>query len=569
MYRYFIIACLCVGMLSVSCGTQGGRTDTPPATNMTQSTTNAPQKDGPCDSADAHANINGAEATCKRNSAGELSWQVQTNADQPNQEMTLNGPCTTPDQHANIAGQEVLCQKNSQDKYAWLPAAPQNNGDQNGSQPAMIGSACSTANTFKSVGEGVAVCRDGSWHYALPNDVPPGPYSARPDWYPSLDQVFGQPESRCPSTQIHLTHTILPLDQLTASIPYGMMVGGHVTPIDHGYLGIKTLAATSPLSDADYQPITAPADGTIIEAGSLGSPTSHRVVIAHGCGVYSVYMVINKLTGVLADQAAAVEKQSYLRLNQPIKAGEEFGRQRDNPLDFNIFAKETWLTGFVNPLSYVYGEVWKVYTTDPTPYFSAELQKPYTDIMQRTVAPRWGKIDHDVAGSAAGNWFLAGTMGYNGKTIDTYKNATQPVQGGMIEGKNDYSYGHLALAPHHVQPDRWIASLGWWKDPKGDATQLMIDLAHNQKTPDQITATDGIVVYQLASMQFLDANGKPLVMQGGKAPQPVGYTIAPAQPSGAIAVQVEADGTLSIEVFPDKSASAVKGFGANKRSYHR
>jgi len=124
MYRYFIIACLCIGMLSVSCGTQGGRADTPPATNMTQSTTSAPQKDGPCDSADAHANINGAEATCKQNSAGELSWQVQTNADQPNQEMTLNGPCTTPDQHANIAGQEVLCQKDQQGNLAWLPAAP-------------------------------------------------------------------------------------------------------------------------------------------------------------------------------------------------------------------------------------------------------------------------------------------------------------------------------------------------------------------------------------------------------------------------------------------------------------
>jgi len=565
MNRYLVIVCICVGLLSVSCGTQNGQADTPPSTNMTQSTTSAPQKDGPCDSADARTTINGVEAICKQNSAGELSWQVQTNADQPNQEMTLNGPCTTPDQHAKIADQEVQCQKDAQGIYAWLPASQTNNGDQSG----KIGGACTVANALKMVGGGMGICRDGSWHYALPNDVPPGPYSARPDWYPTLDQVFGQPESTCPSTQIRLTHTILPLDQLTASIPYGWVVNDHVTPIDHGYLGLKTLAATGPLSDTDYQPITAPADGTIIEASSLGSSTSHRVVIAHGCGVYSVYMVINKLTGVLADQAAAVEKQSYLRLNQPIKAGEEFGQQRDNPLDFNIFAKETWLTGFVNPLSYVYGEVWKVYTTDPTPYFSDELQKTYTDIMQRTVAPRWGKIDHDVAGSAAGNWFLAGTMGYSGQSIDTYQNATQEVPGGMVTGKNLYSYGHLALVPHHVQPDRWIASLGWWQDPKGDATQLMIDLAPNQKTPAQINSADGVVVYQLASMQFLDASGKPFVIQGGKAPQPVGYTIAPAQPNGAIAVQVEADGTLSIEVFPDKSASDVKGFGVNKRSYHR
>jgi hypothetical protein len=488
---------------------------------------------------------------------------------QSNQEMTRNEPCSPPGQQANIAGQEVLCQKDAQGVYAWMPADQTNNGDQNQSQPTMIGGACNLANALKMVGGGLGICRDGSWHYALPSDVPPGPYSARPDWYPSLDQVFGQPESTCPSTQIRLSHTILPLDQLTASIPYGMVVANHVTPIDHSYLGIKTLAATGTLSDADYQPITAPADGTIIEVGSLGSPTSHRVVIAHGGGLYSVYMVVNKLSGVIASQADAVEKQAYLRLNQPIKAGEEFGRQRDNPLDFNIFAKETWLTGFVNPLSYLYGESWKLYTTDPTPYFSAELQKPYTDIMQRTVTPRWGKIDYDVAGSAVGNWFLADTMGYSGQSINTYQNATQEVPSGMVAGKNQYSYGHLAIVPHHVQPNRWIASLGWWQDPKGDATQLMIDLDRNQKTPDQITATDGVVIYQLASMQFLDASGTPLVMQAGKAPQPVGYTIAPAQPNGALAVQVEADGTLSIEVFLDTLASTITGFGANKRSYHR
>ncbi len=432
-----------------------------------------------------------------------------------------------------------------------------------------IGSSCTTANTLTSVGEGLGVCRDGSLHYALPADIPPGPYATRPDWYPTLDQLFGQSESTCPSTQIRLTHTILPLDQLTASIPYGMMVGGHVTPIDHGYLGIKTLAATSGLSDADFQPITAPADGTILEVSALGDPNSHRVVISHGCGLYSVYMVVNKLTGVLASQADAVAQHSYISINQPIKAGEEFGRQRDNPLDFNIFAKETWLTGFVNPSSYLYGEGWKVYTTDPTPYFSTELQQPYSDIMQRTAAPRWGKIDHDVAGSAAGNWFLAETLGYNGIPIETYKNATQPIQGGMGGGRNNYWYGHLSLAPHHVQPDHWIASFGWWQDRNGDGIQLLIDLAPNQKTPAQITPSDGLVVYQLASMQMLDADGKPLVMQGGKAPQPVGYTIAPGQPSGAVAVQIEADGTLSVEVFPNTPASSVTGFGARTRTYHR
>ena len=482
---------------------------------------------------------------------------------------TLNGPCTTPNQHANIAGQEVLCQKDAQGIYAWVPYDQTINGNNDLPQRAMLGGACSGADALRIVDGGLGICRDNSWRYALPSDIPPGPYPIRPDWYPTLDHVLNQPESTCPSTQIQLTHTILPLDQLTASIPYGMVVDDHVTPIDHGYLGIKTLAATSPLSDADYLPITAPADGTIIEVASLGSLTSHRVVIAHGCGLYSVFMVVNKLSGVLAAQADVVQKQSYVSLDQPIKAGEEFGRQRDNPLDYNVFAKEAWLTGFVNPLSYLYGEAWKLYTADPPPYFSAELQTPYTDIMQRTVAPRWGKIDYDVAGSAVGNWFLAGTIGYNGHSIDTYKNSTQPVQGGMVAGKNFYSYGHLALVPHHVQPDQWIASFGWWQDPNGDPTQLMINLSPNQKTPDQMTNADGVVVYELATIGLFDANGQLFDTQGSKANLPIGFTIAPGQPNGAIAVQVEADDTLSIEVFPNTLASAVKGFSSNKRSYHR
>lgn len=432
-----------------------------------------------------------------------------------------------------------------------------------------IGSSCTTANALAHMGEGLGVCRDGRWRYALPADIPPGPYPTRPDWYPTLDQLFGQSESTCPSAQIRFTHTILPLDQLTASIPYGMMTGGHVTPIDHGYLGITSLSATGGLTDADFLPITAPADGTIIEVSGLGDPNSYRVVIAHGCGLYSVYMVVNRLTGVLASQADAVTNTTYLSLNQPIKAGEEFGRQRDNPLDFNIFAKETWLTGFLNPSTYLYGEGWKVYTTDPTPYFSPDLQQTYSDIMQRTAAPRWGKIDHDVAGSAAGNWFLAETLGYNGIAVDTYKNATQDIQSGMEGGRRNYWYGHLAFAPHHVQPDTWIASFGWWQDQNGDGVQLMIDLAPNQKTPAQLTASDGLVVYQLTSMQLLDADGTPLDEHGSKAPQPVGYTIAAGQPAGAVAVQVETDGTVTVEVFPQTLASTVTGFGATKRHYHR
>lgn len=47
--------------------------------------------------------------------------------------------------------------------------------------------------------------------------------------------------------------------------------------------------------------MASPADGTIVSIGGLGSPTSHRVVIDHGCGVFSVFMVVNRFAGQLAD----------------------------------------------------------------------------------------------------------------------------------------------------------------------------------------------------------------------------------------------------------------------------
>ena len=88
-------------------------------------------------------------------------------ANEPSQ-FNRNDPCTIPDQHAKIAGQEVLCQKDSQGNYAWMPADQTNNGNQNQSQPTMIGGACNLANALKMVGGGLGICRAGSWRYALP-----------------------------------------------------------------------------------------------------------------------------------------------------------------------------------------------------------------------------------------------------------------------------------------------------------------------------------------------------------------------------------------------------------------
>jgi len=579
MNRYLVIVCMCVGLLSVACGTQGGRADTPPSTNMTQETTSAPQKDGPCDSADARTTINGAEAICMLNSAGALSWQVQTTAAQPATSMNntpqKDGPCDGVDTKTTIDGVEAICKMNSAGGLSWQAADAQSGSTNqpSGNPQVQVGAACDTPGKSMFVNE-LYVCKNGKWGYPLPGDLPASLDGSKPDWYPALDTLVnhGQPPAQCTPRDVTFTHSFLPVDQLDSSIPHGAMIYDHVTPIDHAYIGIKPQRiAPNARTDADYLPIMAPADGVIIDVSSLGSPTSHRVVINHGCGVYTVYMVVNQLTGLLADVAATVASQGYVSTTIPIKAGEEFGRQRDNPLDFNVWAADSWLTGFANPMAYIYAESWKPYTADPTRFFTPALAATYTNIMQRTSEPRWGKIDYDVVGSASGNWYLAGTVGYSGRPITDYEDAREPVRGGQVPGKNTYAYGHLAIAPHEVATSVWVFSTGWWQDPAGDPRQAFFVIADNQPTPDQLTQADGVVVYGLGDGQRLNVDGSPIKIDpnNSNTPLPIGYTITVGPAFASVALQVNDDGSLSVELFPTEPTKKVSQLSDQKRTYQR
>jgi hypothetical protein len=440
-----------------------------------------------------------------------------------------------------------------------------------GQQQAQLGQSCSTAGQLTWMGLGLLTCGQGHWRYALREDVPDGAYgafTARPDWFPTLSAVFGRPAEDCPAGEtVRLTEAPIATADLTTIVPYGMLAGDHVTPIDHMYMGVTPLELEAQArASAAYVAVRAPADGTIIEASSLGSPTSMRVVIAHRCETVTIYMVLNKLAGVLAQYQDQVSAGAYMRLNLPIKAGETFAMERDNPVDFSLHDGRKWLPGFAHPFPYVLAESWKPYTVDPFPYFTAELAAALEPKMQRTESPRAGRIDWDKVGSASGNWFREGTMGYGGQSVDTFKDATAPVPFGMIPGKKGYSWNHLALVPHWVQPSVWMASLGTWSDPAGDFRQFA--LRPGPKRPDQLTAADGTVVYELVMWSAAGPDGKPFELRGS---MPVGYQVVLSDGViGVLAVRVNADRTLTVEKRPDlKSAAAFTGFGPAAETYWR
>lgn len=468
-----------------------------------------------------------------------------------------------------VNGIKYICSKSGK-QLVWTKLSTRSNSYDN----KRLGSACSGAGLINSGGRGgLFVCKGSMVRYAIRSDVPAAPaggYTKRPAWYPTLAKLTGlQTEPTCKPSSITFTHSPVPLDQIAPIIPYGAVIGDHVTPIDHGYIGITSLnKEQSERTEADWVPVVAPAAGTIIEVGSLGSPTSHRVIIRHGCNLVSVYMVLNKLTGVLAPYAQEVARTGRASINLPVKAGQEFGRQRDNPLDFNIWDGTQWLAGFAEPFSYLYGESWKPYTADPLPFFIPSIREVYERNMQRTVAPRFGKIDYDVVGTASGNWFLAGTIGYSGVSISDLVKAKKEIPGGSVSGKNTYAYGHLSIAPHEVDTVKWIFSTGWWQDPKGDPAQWLITIAAGQPTPDKLTTSSGIVVYQLNRYSFVEPAGTP--PRGSFGTRAVGYTLSTGTTMGVVALQVNANGTLSMEINPTMtSVSQFTGFTSAKRTYHR
>lgn len=423
---------------------------------------------------------------------------------------------------------------------------------------------------FAFAGALLACGDDARFRAALPEDIPPAPeggYQQRPDWFPRLGDMLLEPANAptCPVIgRVTFTSPVIAIEDLLTIVPQGMMVADHVTPIDHAYLGVRSLAIPRDRrTESDYLPVRVPADGVVTSISTL-SPNSIRVVMAHGCETYSIYIVLNRLSGVLSHLQDDLLAKGYLSTNVKVTAGDIFGMQRDNPLDFSVHVGTSWLSGLAAPFSYTSAETWKPFTVDPWPYFSSDLGTAYQDRMQRVAAPRFGRIDIDQAGTAAGNWFIDGTLGYSGFPIERIRNGEFP-QSGPIEGKNSYAWGHLSIAPHWVQPSWWIFSTGWWIDSRGDATQMLMEIADGQPAPSQLHADGHMEVYRLSQIAT-DYQMAP----GDESPLPINYKVIGGMPLGSVAVALNADGTLSIETFPGvNDPSRVTGFTSARRTYRR
>ena len=356
---------------------------------------------------------------------------------------------------------------------------------------------------------------------------------------------------------VQLSVSPMRIEDTAMLIPHGLMVGGHVTPIDHGYFEPKDRQA-----GRDAYEVRSWADGEVVQiqhrtqgpednpqAG--GKKSEYRLVITHSCTFLTYFDLITSLAPELqsAFDRAGAEKSGgqSAKVRIPVKAGQLLGRIGGQTLDYAVWDTEKPLKGFLVPEHYK-AEEWKVYTGDPFEYMTEEVRNQLLAINLRTAPPVNGKIDYDQDGRLVGNWFQQGTNYYEGDR--------QTTQGG-----GQFWGGHLAVAPHHIDPDVFVVSFGNFG---GKAEQFVV--VGNAPRPEEVTVESGLIKYELTQFSMSDPNGEPwngmTYIRGAKV-------MPNQQVAGCALFQLTADRTLRMEPFPEQPCARVPGFTGQARTYER
>jgi hypothetical protein len=274
------------------------------------------------------------------------------------------------------------------------------------------------------------------------------------------------------------------------------------------------------------------------------STSEYRVYIELSCSFWVYYDLLTQLS---PDIAAGVDRSlkgtSLVRI--PVKAGQVIGRIGGQTLDVGAIDAGVRLTGFAVPEHYE-REPWKIHAVDPTEYYTEPLKSALLAKNVRLAEPRGGKIDHDVAGTLAGNWFLEGTNGYAGT------DRARPWA------------GHLSFIPDYLVPSQLRVSIGTFG---GRSRQFGV--LGNGPDPRTVGPGSGVVRYTLVPYVYvLEGTGEPW-NRDVPPTRRVAATRLEDRVEGVALVEVLDDRRIRFEAFPGARPEGVTGFTARAKVYER
>lgn len=339
------------------------------------------------------------------------------------------------------------------------------------------------------------------------------------------------------------------LEEIALIQPMGLMIGGHVTPIDHGYFYVKG-AVEDPPRRAD---VRAPLAGVITsvsrtarQGGIFGDYDDFALTIEATCTFRVRFSNLVDIGGALAQRIGDLRPNQTVIANYAVKERELIGHTglpTAYGIDVWVENDDVTLTGFIRPDQY---ESWKTHMVDLFEYTKEPLRSQLLALDMREAAPRWGKIDYDVDGRLVGNWFRRGTGGYFGNK----------------RGGEGYWEGHLAVVYDGLDPATIEISFG---DYQGQARQFAV--IGNAPDPAAVSSATGVVRYELGQIDLYSADtGRAW---GRKFYAPHIRARARAEVVGTVLMQLVDDRTLKVEIFPGKRSAQVVSFDADALLYER
>ena len=340
------------------------------------------------------------------------------------------------------------------------------------------------------------------------------------------------------------------IEDIKLLTPYGQVVGGHITPIDHMYFEPKDRSLgrdayeVRVIQDAIIYAISPRDKSAETNEGQL---REWRIDMAHTCTFTSYFDLLTSLTPEIEQEWAKTEGGMTAPWDGiSVKAGQLIGYIGAQTLDFGVYDYEIELPGLINPTAYAEREPWKIHTVDPFQYFPTEIRDALLRKMIRAVEPRAGKIDYDVDGTISGNWFQQGTDGYNG--INQRK----------------YWEGHLSIAPHEIDPTLWRIGVGYLETEDNNFIIL------GDQDPLEVSISSGPVVYELKgySIWIPAKPDKKWWIDPVDEEDVFGVRLS-TEDVGSVLVELQENRLLRVEVFLGVEKENVTGFTDDARLYER
>jgi len=334
--------------------------------------------------------------------------------------------------------------------------------------------------------------------------------------------------------------------------PMGLMIGGHVTPIDHGYFYIKGSTEAPPRRAGVRSPfagvITA-VSRTTRQGGIDGAFDDYAVTIEATCTFRARFSNMTGFTGGLQAAVGDLPPGRSATPDYHVVEGELIGftgLPTAYGIDVWIEDDDATLTGFVNADQYTQAEPWKLHMVDLFTYTKEPLRSQLLALNMREALPAFGKIDHDIDGRLVGSWFRQGSGGY----------------GGLQHGGEGYWVGHLSIVPDGNDPSQTIVSLG---DFEGQAQQFAV--IGNTPDPATVSPGTGPIRYELG--QIVNYRGDTGEPWDHRSFIPHIRTRAGDWEVGTVLLEMTGPRRLRMEVFPGLGAADVPGFGPDALIYER